>query len=199
MLPDLEVYPLVCDLNSAEDLPGVLEGLPASHGPRVFTFLGMIPNFEPEFILRRLRRLLRRGDFILFSANLAPGEDYLAGMNQILPLYDNALTREWLMTFLFDLSVEPHDGRLEFCIEDDPGGKPLKRIAAYFSFTQPRKLAVQNEEFHFRAGDSLRLFFSYRHTPTLVGAMLREYGMEVRAEWITRSQEEGVFLVSTAG
>ena len=81
----------------------------------------MIPNFEPQVILPRLAALLRPADYLLFSANLAPGADYAAGVQRILPLYDNALTRDWLMTFLLDLGVETADGELRFVIEDDPG------------------------------------------------------------------------------
>ena len=63
----------------------------------------MIPNFEPEQILPKLASLIRPNDFLLFSANLAPGKNYAAGVKKILPQYDNCLTRDWLMTFLIDL------------------------------------------------------------------------------------------------
>jgi len=82
----------------------------------LITFFGMIPNFEPQLILPRLAALVRPADHLLFSANLAPGSDYAAGVRQVLPLYDNALTRDWLMTFLTDLGVERDDGELRFSI-----------------------------------------------------------------------------------
>ena len=87
---------------------------------RLVTFFGMIPNFEPQEILPKLASLIRPKDFLLFSANLAPGADYAAGMKKILPQYDNALTRDWLMTFLLDLGVERRDGELRFAIEEWP-------------------------------------------------------------------------------
>ena len=206
--------PLVCDLATARDLPAVLDHL-AGHGPdspsrithssrrsqtqadhasRLFTFFGMIPNFEPQVILPRLASLVRRGDTLLFSANLAPGPDYAAGVRQILPLYDNDVTRDWLLTFLFDLGVEKRDGRLRFVIEDTASG--LKRVAAYFRFTRRRTIAVGDEEFTFQSGESIRLFFSYRHTPALVRKLLAQHKLLVLEEWITKSEEEGVFLCS---
>jgi uncharacterized SAM-dependent methyltransferase len=192
VIPEQQVFPLVCDLSSAEDLP--LDDLSEPNWARVVTFLGMIPNFEPRLILTRLRSLLRPGDLLVFSANLAPGRDYQAGVNQILPLYDNPLTRDWLMTFLLDLGVSSDDGVVRFEVEDDPEGTSLKRVAAYFCFSRTRKLAVQTQEFEFGAGDRVRLFFSYRHTPALLRTLLESYGIEVLAEWITRSEEEGVVL-----
>ena len=146
-------------------------------------------------ILPRLASLLRPGDYLLFSANLAPGPDYAAGVQRVLPQYDNPLTRDWLLTFLLDLGVERGDGDLRFTVENDPGGGGLKRITASFHFKQPREIQVDGERFAFRAGESIRLFFSYRHTPALVRTLLGRHKLEVIDEWITKSAEEGVFLV----
>ena len=187
-------FPLVCDLASADDLPTVL----ASHGVRgavrVVTFFGMIPNFEPSIILPRLASLVRHDEWLLFSANLAPGLDYAADVRQILPQYDNALTRDWLMTFLHDLGVERGDGELRFTIEDSPSQHGLKRVAADLHFTRRREVRVDSERFEFRAGEAIRLFFSWRYTPGLVRSLLGQHGLRVRNEWIAKSEEEGVFL-----
>jgi uncharacterized SAM-dependent methyltransferase len=191
-----DCFPLVCDLSSADDLPAVLEALPVSDAARLITFFGMIPNFEPQIILPQLAGLVRPADYLLFSANLAPGPDYAAGVQRILPLYDNALTRDWLMTFLLDLGVAAKDGVLHFAVEDDPNGSGLKRVAAYFRFVRPREIQVDTERFQFPAGESIRLFFSWRHTPALVRRLLGEHGLRVLDEWITKSGEEAVFLVS---
>jgi uncharacterized SAM-dependent methyltransferase len=188
-------FPLVCDLASASDLPAALDEQPISGAARLFTFFGMLPNFEPSLILPRLADVVRPGDWLLLSANLAPGPDYGAGVQAILPLYDNALTRDWLLTFLFDLGVEPEDGLLRFDVEEDPAGSGLKRIAASFHFHRPRAVRVDSDQFEFPAGDSIRLFFSYRHTPALVRALLAPHGLDVLDQWIAPSGEEGVFLV----
>jgi hypothetical protein len=138
-----------------------------------------------------LASLVGAEDGLLFSANLAPGADYQAGVETVLPQYDNPLTRDWLLAFLFGLGVEPRDGELRFAIEDVNG---LKRIVARFHFTQPRVIALEDERFEFRAGESIRLFFSYRYTPELVREALGRHGLEVLEKWVTGSEEEGVFL-----
>jgi uncharacterized SAM-dependent methyltransferase len=187
-------YPLVCDLASAHDLPEVLDKLAATGTRRIFTFFGMIPNFEPNLILRKLSALLRSKDLLLFSANLAPGTDYLTGVRKVLPLYDNALTRDWLSSFLLDLGVEPQDGEVSFRIEDDRNVAELKRIAAYFRFKQERAISIDGERFRFVPDKAIRLFFSYRHTPKIVRSLLGDYGINVVNEWVAKSEEEGVFL-----
>jgi uncharacterized SAM-dependent methyltransferase len=188
--------PLVCDLASATDLPEVLDALPVTDAARLITFFGMMPNFEPHVILPRLAGLLRPGDSLLLSANLAPDADYAAGERRILPLYDNALTRDWLMMFLLDLGVEANDGELRFAIEDDPAGSGLKRVTASFRFARSREIQVDEQCFRFPVGESIRLFFSWRHTPALVRRLLGEQGLCVLDQWITKSREEGVFLVA---
>ncbi len=194
VVPGERCHPFVCDFALADDLPEVLGKLvPAGHA-RVITFLGMIPNFPPQLILSRLAGLLRPQDSLIFSANLAPGPDYVQGIQHILPLYDNQLTREWLVAFLYELGADEADGKARFVIEDCPEGTALKRIAAYFDFTRACTLKVEDREFAFAAGDSIRLFFSYRHTPEHVAGLLVGHGLKVEQQWVTQSEEEGVFL-----
>ena len=188
--------PLVCDLASADDLSLVLDGLSFPGATRLITFFGMIPNFEPQIILPRLAALVGPADYLLLSANLAPGADYASGVGRMLPLYDNAMTREWLMSFLLDLGMEQADGELRFVIEEDAGGSALRRVAAYFQFLRPVTIHVDSRRFEFWAGETIRLFFSYRHTPALVRILLGQHGLQVVEQWTTNSEEEGVFLVS---
>ena len=191
ILPDQDCLPFVCDLATAGDLPRHL----ATRHPSLVTFFGMIPNFEPNQILPKLASLVRPQDWLLFSANLAPGDDYAAGVRKILPQYDNGLTRDWLMTFLFDLGVGRRDGQLRFHVE--PVGD-LLRVAADFRFVRRCRLAMDGERFDFGRGDVVRLFFSYRYTPDRIRRRLAKHRLEVLEEWIAGSGEEGVFLCRRA-
>jgi uncharacterized SAM-dependent methyltransferase len=198
--------PLVCDLTSVEDPTPALKRVAPVSAARLFAFFGMLPNFEPSVILPRLVWLLEsprapagiarnsEQPLLLLSANLAPGADYAAGVRRIMPLYDNELTRDWLMGFLLDLGFDKRDGRLRFSIEDGPGNEGLKRVVARFELARSRRLQVQGEELSFHGGESVRVFYSYRHTPELLRSLVRGYGLEVISHWITRSGEEGVFL-----
>jgi L-histidine Nalpha-methyltransferase len=201
VVPEEHCFPFVCDLASATDLSGTLvtrrppartKPLRRGEGPSLVTFFGMIPNFEPQLILSKLAALVRPGDFLLFSANLAPGDNYAAGVKKVLPQYDNVPTREWLMAFLLDLGIKRGDGELNFKIASGAGG--LKRIEARFHFIRAARFEIESEEFRFRRGESIRLFFSYRYTPALVRKNLARHALEVLNEWTTQSQEEGVFL-----
>ena len=192
VLPAKNCFPFVCDLATAKDLPAIFNSRITNHESRLVTFFGMIPNFEPRQILPKLAELLRPNDFLLFSANLAPGDDYAAGMEHILPQYDNPLTRDWLTAFLFDLGVEARDGELRFGIET--GGLGLQRVVARFHFRRACRINVSGAEFSFARGEAIQLFFSYRYTPERVRKILARYGLVVNSEWITESGEEGVFL-----
>jgi uncharacterized SAM-dependent methyltransferase len=182
--------PLLCDLATADDLSAVLDRLEEGRTPRIITFFGMIPNFEPDNITPRLAALVRPGDVLLVSANLAPGPDYAAGVRRILPGYDNAETRDWLLTFLFDLGIEPPDGELRIDIEEE---QALQRIVADFHFLRDRALMIYGERLEFRAGEPLRLFFSYRYTPEKCERLLNAQGLKLEGRWLAKSGEEGVF------
>ncbi len=160
IVPQQNCFPFVCDLAKGGDVRDALE-IPNSGGmTRIITFFGMLPNFEQEMIVEKLASFPKENDVLLLGANLAPGPDYAVGVQKILPLYDNRLTRDWLMTFLLDLGVETTDGELRFSIEDDSEASGLKRIVATFCFRRSRSIA---------------------------------------SEWITNSEEEGVFLVLRKG
>jgi hypothetical protein len=189
VVPVEKCFPFVCDLASADGLSASLFTPHAS----LITFFGMIPNFEPQVILPKLASLMRSQDWLLFSANLAPGSDYAAGVEKILPQYDNLPTREWLLTFLLDLGVERSDGELRFEIEAD-AGSGLRRVAANFHFTRSRRIEIETDHFEFAAGDVVRMFFSYRYMPERVRENLARHGLEIAGQWITPSEEEGVFL-----
>lgn len=198
IVPEENCMPLVCDLATAEDLPEFFQTRRPAEVPRLITFFGMLPNFEPDAILPKLAALLRPHDRLLLSANLAPGPDYAAGVERVLPQYDNELTHDWLMTLLLDLGFERDDGRLGFVIQEYPPGAGLRRIAALFRFERARSIVVEGERFDFAPGETLRVFFSYRYTPERVRRLLSRHGLELLEQWITDSEEEGVFLCRKA-
>jgi L-histidine Nalpha-methyltransferase len=189
--PGLVCHPLLCDVGAADDLAEVIDRLEARRGPRLYTFFGMIPNFEPDVILPRLAALLQAGDLLLFSANLAPGPDYAAGVERVFSGYHNRQTADWLLTFVNDLGIGPDDGRLEFSMEEASG---LRRIVADFRFHQPRNLTVDGEVFNFSGGEKIRLFFSCRYTPDRVERLWKTWHFEMLGHWISPSEEEGVFF-----
>jgi len=188
VLPEKNCFPFVCDLATSDDLQKSL----VTRHPSLVTFFGMIPNFEPQGILPKLASLVRPKDFLLFSANLAPEKNYASGLKKVLPQYDNPPTRDWLMTFLLDLGVGKNDGQLKFTIENGCFG--LKRIVARFHFTRARRVEIEDQKFYFAAGEAIRIFFSYRYTPERVRRQLGRNGLKILGQWITQSEEEGVFL-----
>jgi uncharacterized SAM-dependent methyltransferase len=192
VIPKERVFPLICDLGSGLDLAAALAPLTPLGTRRVFTFFGMLPNFEPGSVLGTVRAAMGSGELLLLSANLAPGSDYAAGMRTILPQYDNEPTRDWLLTFLLDLGLERNDGELEFRIQDASGG--LKRVIVHFRFVRDCSVGLGEETIAFSRGERIQVFFSYRHTPERLGAMLAEFGLRLVGNWISGSGEEGVFL-----
>ncbi len=202
--PAVHCRPVVCDLATADDLADLLGNVFASrcagptnrpsrceHPMRLITFFGMLPNFEPLDALRRLASLVRPGDVLLLSANFLPGPATSAAPKNVLRQYDNALTRDWLMTFLLDLGVDNKDGALRFGVE--PGQLGVTRIVAKFQFNRKRALKVGRTTFGFEPPDTIQLFFSYRYTPDQLEQLLARHGFAVTGRWITRSGEEGVF------
>lgn len=196
VIPPENCTPLVCDLARVEKLGKLLDAFAVPGASRLITFFGMIPNFRPQMILPRLSSAVRASDLLLFSANLAPGPDYATGVARILPLYDNDMTRDWLMTFLMDLGVNREDGQVEVGIEALPEETGLRRFEVWFRFQKCVRIQMDGEGFVFEPGEKMLLFFSYRHTAATIQTSLASEGLRVRESWETASGEEGVFLAA---
>lgn len=185
--------PLVMDLAAVADWDRALAAVLAPKDRRLVTFFGLLPNFTPGTVLGRLAALLRPGDALLASANLAPGPDYRAGVERIRPLYDNPLTREWVLAVLLDLGIEREDGELVFRVADCPEGSGLRRVEFDFVFRRSCALEHAGRTHRFDRGEPFQLFFSYRHTPQRVAEGLRPHGLAVAEAWVNDAGEEGVF------
>jgi len=193
--PGICCDPLVCDVGRCASLAQSIDRVAGQTGRpsrKIVTFFGMIPNFEPGLMMPRLREVTRKGDWLLLSANLAPGTEYAAGVERVLAGYDNALTREWLSVFLLDIGSERADGEIQFSIEDSTDG--FKRIVADFHFAVEREIKISQHQFDYKAGERIRLFFSYRYQAGQIESLVRGQGLEILGRWITVSGEEGVFL-----
>ncbi len=190
------IHPIVADLARANDLSNWLDDRLPPVGGRIFTFYGMIPNFEPLGILPVLANLLRPGDRMLFSVNLAPGNDLDESVNRILPQYDNPETRAWLMTLLEENGVAANSGELKFSVEPGPELDELRRIVARFHFVGDTTLKIGGTAFRYPANTDLRMFFSYRYSVQQIERLLVRFRMQPLKSWITNNGEEGVFLCS---
>lgn len=193
-LPGLQCTPLILDLPRCTTLPALLKDIDPGGTERLVTLFGAVHGFEPGAILPRLLNAVRSQDTFLLSANLLPEQGYEAAMQRILPQYENRLTEEWLMGFLEDLGIRREQGALRFSVAEAEGFAGLKRIEAHFDFQQDCEVRLHGENLCFAAGESLRLFFSYRYTARFTREVLVKHGLEVIREWISPSGEEGLFL-----
>ncbi|NER31985.1 MAG: L-histidine N(alpha)-methyltransferase [Symploca sp. SIO1C4] len=191
--PNLSVQPIVCDLLHADDLIHLInkEG---EADRTVITFFGMLPNFPPDQIMPILGNFLQKGDLLLLSANLAPGDDYLKGIHKIFDQYDNELTKDWLMTILIDAGVNQENGQIISYIENDQKTQDLKRIGVYFELRNDLNLELEDQLIQWAHGNKVQLFFSYRYNTTMIQKILNQYSINILDYWEAANQEEGIYL-----
>ncbi|HSH94945.1 MAG TPA: hypothetical protein VK968_12420, partial [Roseimicrobium sp.] len=117
-----------------------------------------------------------------------------AGVEHVLPLYDNTLTRDWLWSVLLDLGLDQKDGKMEFTIVEDVEAARVLRIESTITFTRACQIRNSGNIYKYEPGDTFRLFFSYRHTPANLETLLKPHRVNVLESWSNGSGEEGVFL-----
>lgn len=148
--------------------------------PTLITLFGVLPNLNPLPLLRSIRRLMKKDDLLLFSANLAPGHSTHTGALRILPQYDNRPTRNWLEAAILRYRPKLPKGYLEFGVFPDPKQKTLARIEA--RWISPRKIHT--------------VFSSRRPTSSQVEAWIRTAHFRKIARYLDSHGEEGLWLVT---
>ena len=166
------------DLTSSLSLQFLFSQL--SPHPTLITLFGVLPNLNPLPLLRSIRRLMKKDDLLLFSANLAPGQSSHAGALRILPQYDNRLTRNWLEAAILRYRPKLPKGHLGFGVFPDPKQKTLARIEA--RWISPRKIHT--------------VFSSRRPTSSQVEAWIRSAHMRKLERYLDSLGEEGLWLVT---
>lgn len=198
---DLDIVPVVGDLTRMSGLAQWLDRYPAEE-LRLFTAIGFVHNFLPSRIFPWLRDLLRPGDGLVMSANLAPtppDDDseaaYRAGCEEILPQYDNRTTTRWVAQVLYDWDIAH-----QVCPVFMEIGKLEEILALVAHCVWLRDVAFpwEGREFTARAGDSLRLFFSLRYTPQRLARTLESHDLQLGEGWITPCRQEGVWRVGVS-
>ena len=147
--------------------------------PTLITLFGVLPNLNPLPLLRSIRRLMKKDDLLLFSANLAPGQSSHTGALRILPQYDNRPTRNWLEAAILRYRPKLPKGHLEFGVFPDSKQKTLARIEA--RWISLRKIHT--------------VFSSRRPTSSQVEAWIRSAQMRKLERYIDSLGEEGLWLV----
>ena len=146
----------------------------------LITLFGVLPNLDPLPLLRRVARAMKPGDFLLFSANLAPGKSAFAGAHYVLPQYDNPPTRRWLEAAVRRYRPKLPRGQLAFGIFPDPRQPSLARIEA-----------------RWMAGKKAWIVFSSRRpTVAQVEAWISKSGFKKVARFLDPRGEEALWLVA---
>jgi len=149
--------------------------------PRLITLFGVLPNLPPLPLLQKISRFLRPRDYLLFSANLAPGSRGRTGTFRILPQYDNLPTRRWLAGAISRLRPKWENGSIAFGVFPDPFQASLSRIEA--------RWMVNDKPTHI-------LFASRRPTARQVESWLKASGLSRVQRWMDPQGEEAVWLVT---
>ena len=165
-----------CRLDLTTPIPSIIAGLPS---PRLITLFGVVPNLDPLPLLRRISRIMYPGDYLLFSANLAPARSGFAGARKVLHQYDNEPTRSWLEAAVRRYRPHLPMGKLLFGVFPDSQQRSLARIEARW-MTKRQDWIV---------------FASRRPTTAQVETWIRLAHLKKVARFLEPRGEEGVWLV----
>lgn len=196
--PNVVIQPVATDLSEASRCMIDFQSIDEN---RIVLFFGILPSIERRKAFQILKSIYQPTDFLLMSANLAPGGDYLEGVKQVLPQYDNAETKDWLLSFWETLKVSKVAGNIDFEIgnemRDEQFHSDLMRIQAIYRFVQSVSIEGPHGEHRFDQGDKLRLLISNRYTESHLRELMKGLNISNSRTYISKDGQEGV--VSGAG
>jgi hypothetical protein len=166
-----------------------LERLTESHGndARIFAVLGnTLGAFGPAEFPRRLRRLLRSTDRVLFDGELWAGEETLRG-------YDNPVNRRFAFSPLAALGIGERDGELRFQLRPGPHG--LHAVAKDFVPARDLTLSIDGQRVVLPAGQSLRMSSSLKYDEPALLDCIQRAGFRVE---FSEKSDDGRFLLAGA-
>lgn len=185
---------VICDLSAPtifRDMARLSQQTDAAKG---FLFFGINPNFPQAEFFHLLKKALKTSDVLVFSANLTPGNDALAGMKKILPQYDNRETREWLLGFLQQIGIPFDPSGLRMSIEEFHSPTRHFAFVATYHFPHHTVVDLNGEKIRFRKNERLELFRSYRHTPDSLRVFCRKAGISIADICVTLDGQEAAIL-----
>ena len=148
---------------------------------RLITLFGVLPNLDPLPLLRYLVKNMGPKDLLLFSTNLAPGENGRRGARRLLPQYDNPPTHKWLQGVALRTRPRLSPGSIHFGVYPDTTQPSLSCIEA--------RWFVGNKPTH-------TLFSSRRPTLSQVKSWIQTSGLTRIHQWIDPKGEEGIWLTT---
>ena len=206
-LLDLDIHPLVADLEAHPDLASWLvarERACFAHlnepPVRLITCFGVLPNQPLPGFLSWLRALLRPGDLLMLSTNLSP-EGLTQDSTRILAQYDNPFARAWYSAALAELGLASSPEELAVTAEplthlpDFPGEQGQAwRIVARLTPGLETILNTAGKAFAVGPRRPLEVFHSQRVTATALERILISEGLSPHGTWLGARGEEGICL-----
>ncbi len=162
-----------------------LSALASTGGGAIFAVLGnTLGAFDATRFPRRLRRLLRPQDRVLFDGELFAGEETLRG-------YDNPVNHRFAFAPLAGLGLAEDAGELRF--ELHAGSNGLHQVTKYFLAARDLTLHAGGRSISIAAGEKLRMSSSIKYDRRTFEELIVRGGFRIER---LETSDDGHFLLA---
>jgi L-histidine Nalpha-methyltransferase len=190
VFPNLQILPICADYLEPFELP-----LPRRPSNRSVVYFpgSTIGNFDPAAAIVFLRRL---AELVGDGGGLLIGVDLQKDRRVIERAYNDraGVTAEFNLNLLaranqaFDADFDLKQWGHRAIYNSNKG-----RIEMYVVSTIDQSVHIDDQQFDFRAGESILTEYSYKYTPEGFAAIARDAGFEFQKAWSDRKKLFGVF------
>lgn len=159
-------------------------------------------NFDPERVLRLVRKHLGPGDAFLFDCSLLPlnrsnGDAGDAFVEQVEKIYGSEVNRKFNIAPLVDRGIDPESCRfsIELKTVKTPTGNVLK-TSKRLEVLEDSTISSDSGEVRLKTGDTLKMGFTYKYRADQVRALLKRYHFDELALFFSPDGENLLALVT---
>jgi uncharacterized SAM-dependent methyltransferase len=179
------------DLAEATGLVALVEQLPEIRRhwqpPVLLCLLGNnFSNYQPDELIALLRDQMTGEDLLLIDAHVCPpAADRLADWKRrVEQAYRSEHNARFNLAPLTDRGLSAGDADFLLDLERIPGPDgPTWRTRKQIRLRAPARLTLGTETVSLDAGETVRLGFTFKHTPAQIAACLQRGGMTIREQF----------------
>ncbi len=179
LYPDLEVMAVCADFTSPITLPGSLQDRPKV-GFFPGSSIGNVPPEEALQMLSHFAQLLGAGGNLIIGVDLKKDAAVLEPAYQDSQGVSAAFALNLLTRINRELGADFKPDQFDY----QASYNPLGRIEMVLVSQQPQTIHVQNQQFGFAQGETLRTEFSYKYTVTEFQELAAAAGFYPKTLWM---------------
>jgi uncharacterized SAM-dependent methyltransferase len=161
----------------------------------LFSILGnTLGNLDQKKTLDLLKNSMDKKDYLLIAVQILETKEIL-NMGEILSAYSTRAWRNLSYGAIMRTGAKMSDGIIEMEFEKDKLYPQFHVVQYFFTFKRDKTLTYLNRRLHFRMGERIPVYFSYKYDMKNITFLLDKYGFKIIKTFLSPGKKYLLALV----